>query len=108
MALNKDNKTFVVHIAAFSLSSTIFPSQQTQIALLDTEKVIIRAKYLDYTNGFSLHSMVELPEYTGINDHSIDLINNKQPFYGPIYSLGLVELKTLKTYIKNLHWNQFG
>ena len=43
---------------------------------------------------------MELPEYIGINDHFINLLDNKQPPYGPIYNLGPVELETLKTYIK--------
>ena len=43
---------------------------------------------------------MELPENTGINKHAIELIEGKQPPYGPIYSLGLVELETLKAYIE--------
>ena len=41
-----------------------------------------------------------LPERTELNEHAIDLEDGKQPPYGPIYSLGPVELETLKTYIK--------
>ena len=44
--------------------------------------------------------MAELLEYTGINHYLIDLLDDKQPLYGPIYSLGPVELVTLKTYIE--------
>ena len=43
---------------------------------------------------------MEPPENTGINDHSIELIESKQPQYAPIYSLGSVELETLKVYIE--------
>ncbi len=43
---------------------------------------------------------MELPENTSMNEHTIKLVKDKQPPYGPIYSLGLVELETLKTYIK--------
>ena len=43
---------------------------------------------------------MELPENTGINKHTIELQNGKQPPYGPIYSPGPVELETLKTYIE--------
>ena len=43
---------------------------------------------------------MELPKNTGINKHAIKLQDGKQPPYVPIYSLGLVELETLKTYIK--------
>ena len=44
-----------------------------------------------------------LPECIELNDHAIDLENGKQPPYRPIYSLDLVELETLKTYIET-HW----
>ncbi len=43
---------------------------------------------------------MELPENTGINEHAIELVRDKQPPYRPIYSLSPVELETLKTYIK--------
>ena len=43
---------------------------------------------------------MELPENTGINKDAIELQNGKQPFYELIYSLWLVELETLKTFIK--------
>ena len=36
----------------------------------------------------------------GINKHAIELQNGKQRPYWPIYSLGPLELETLKTYIK--------
>ena len=36
---------------------------------------------------------MELSEHTGINDHAVDLVENKQTLYGPIYSLGPVELE---------------
>ena len=43
---------------------------------------------------------MELPKLTGINNHVIDLIESQQTLYGPTYSLGPVELKTLKTYVE--------
>ena len=42
----------------------------------------------------------KLPKYIGIKNHIIELINGQEPPYGLIYSLGLVELETLKAYIK--------
>ena len=36
-----------------------------------------------------------------INDHAIKLVDNQQPSYSPIYSLGLMELEMLKAYIEN-------
>ena len=35
-----------------------------------------------------------------MNEHAIELEKSKQPLFGPIYSLGPIELETLKTYIK--------
>ncbi len=43
---------------------------------------------------------MELPENTNMNEYVIKLVEGKQPPYGPIYSLGQVELETLKTYIE--------
>ena len=45
---------------------------------------------------------MQLPENTNINKHAIKLEKSKQSLYGPIYSLGPVELKTLKIYRKRL------
>ena len=50
---------------------------------------------------------MELPEHTRINDHPINLLDDKQPPYGPIYSLEPVELEMLKTYIKANLANSF-
>ncbi len=43
---------------------------------------------------------MELPENIGINKHIIELIDRKQPPYGPIYAFSLVKLETLKAYIE--------
>ena len=50
---------------------------------------------------------MELFEHTEIYTYAIDLEEGKQPPYGPIYSLGPVELKTLKTYIETNLANGF-
>ena len=67
----------------------------------------ILTEYSDFVNVFSPELASELPEHTGINDHAIELVDNWQPPYGPIYSLGPVELETLKTYIKTNLKNGF-
>lgn len=64
------------------------------------KKVVISVEYLDYTDIFSKKSAIELLKHFDINKHSINLEPNKQPPYNPIYSLKLVELETLKTYIE--------
>ncbi len=43
---------------------------------------------------------IELPENTGMNEHAIKMIEEKQLSYGPIYALSLVELEILKAYIE--------
>ena len=42
-----------------------------------------------------------------MNEHAIELEEGKQPPFGPIYSLGPVELETLKTYIETNLANGF-
>ena len=101
-ALNEDNETFVIYVAALAelITIPIYPSCQAQVAALTRKKTRIPAKYSDFSNVFSSHSAIELLEHTGINDHPINLLDKKQPPYGPIYSLGPVELEMLKTCIE--------
>ena len=44
---------------------------------------------------------MELFKYIEINNHTIKFVDNKQFSDDLIYSLGLVKLEALKTYIKN-------
>ena len=44
--------------------------------------------------------MIKLSKYIKINDFIIKLEEDKQSFFDPIYNLELIELETLKTYIK--------
>ena len=99
-ALNPKYETFVVHVASLNLISGIYPDREAQIAFLLIKKVKIPGKYSDFTDVFSVEKDLVLPERTKLNEQAIDLENGKQPPYEPIYSLGLVELETLKTYIK--------
>ena len=68
--------------------------------MLTSKETGILAEYSNFSNVFFSDSTAELPEYTRINDHSINLLNNKQLLYSMIYSLKPVELEILKTYIK--------
>ena len=54
-----------------------------------------------------MKNVSELPEHTKINNHAIKLEESKQPPFESIYSQGLVELETLKTYIKANLANSF-
>lgn len=62
--------------------------------------ISIFTKYSDFVNIFFLKLDLVLPEYTGINDYAIRLVFEQQLLYESIYSPGLIELETLKTYIK--------
>ncbi len=79
------------------------PSRKAQIAHLKADEALIKvlSVYADFADVFLPKLAAELPEYTGINDHTIELIDDRQTPYSPIYSLGPVELKTLKAYIEN-------
>ena len=77
-------------------------------ALIFNEAPIkVPTEYSNYSDVFSAENAAELPENTGMNEHAIELEENKQPPFGPIYSLGQVELETLKTYIKTNLANGF-
>ena len=78
---------------------TIHLAKKAYMVLLLAKKITILAKYLDFANKFSEKSANILLEQTKVNDYIIKLEEGKEPPYGPIYSLELVELKTLKIYI---------
>ena len=54
-----------------------------------------------------MENIAKLSENTGMNEHAIKQEKGKQPSFGPIYSLGPVEFKTLKMYIKTNLANGF-
>ena len=112
--MDTDSKTFVVHVAILEREEILVHSKrqaqiETQIgALIFNEAPIeVLAEYFDYSDVFSAEYAAELPESTRINEHAIKLEEGKQPPLGPFYSLGPVELETLKTYIKTNLANGF-
>ena len=60
----------------------------------------VPAEYSNYSNVFSVENAAELLENIEVNEHATKLEEGQQPPFGSIYSLSLVELETLKTYIK--------
>ena len=98
--LDKNSKTFVIHVAFFNLVPRIHLDKEAQIAFLLTKEVKIPDEYSDFTNIFSEEKALVLLERIELNEHAINLEDDKQPFYKLIYSLSLVELETLKTYIE--------
>ena len=107
--LTENIEAFVIHVNSLSLRSkmTIYPAWKTQIALLLAKKITVPAEYSDFADVFSKKLAEMFLKHIGINKHAIKLEDGKQLFYRPIYSLGPVELKTLKTYIKNNLANGF-
>ena len=94
VALDEKSETFVVDVAFLNLAPDFHPDRAAQIASLLTEKVKIPDKYLDFTNVFSKKKALVLVERNKLNENVINLEDDKQPFYGPIYSLGPVERLT--------------
>ena len=79
------------------------PSQAAQIATLKLDKTPtkVSSKYANYADVFFFDLAIKLPKNTSINEYAIKLQDGKQLLYGSIYSLGPVELETLKTYIES-------
>ena len=98
--LDENVKAFVVYVAFLTSKMLIHPAQKAQIALLIAKEVIVPAEYSDFADVFSKKSAEMLLKHIGINKHAIKLEDGKQLPHGPIYSLGPMKLKTLKTYIK--------
>ena len=90
MAIQEQEKTLVYFKKQAQVGALLFNKISTEISV----------KYSNYSNIFSTENTAELSKNTGIDNHAIKLEKNKQPLFGPIYSLRLVELETLKTYIK--------
>ncbi len=68
---------------------------------MDETPTKVPSEYADFADIFSPKLAVDLSEHTAINDHAIELVDDWQPPYVPIYSLGPVELELLKAYIEN-------
>ena len=110
-AIDVNNKTFVVHVAIRKWEEMPVHSKkqaQVRVLLFDKAPTEVPAENSDYSDIFSAENAAELPENTRINKHAIKLEEDKQPSFGPIYNLRLVELETIKTYIKINLANSFS
>ena len=109
--LNLKYKTFIIQIATLSadLGDKLHPLKKAQITHLKADEALIEvfSKYIDFADIFLSRLAIELLEYTRINNHAIELIDDWQLFYGFIYSFGLLELEILKIYIENNLANNF-
>ena len=108
--LDLEHEDFVVHIAALSidLGDEVHPSKRAQIAHLKADEALteVPSKYANFADVFSPKLAAEFPK-PRISNHAIKLVNDRQLPYGLIYSLGPIELETLKVYIKNNLTNSF-
>lgn len=73
---------------------------KAQMALLLTNEVNILNAYADFLAILSKESIKILSEKASINNFSINVVDNKQQLQQLIYSLDLVEFKSLKIDIK--------
>ncbi len=87
-ALDSEHEAFVVHVAALSVDSDdeMHPSKRAQIAHLkvDEAPTKVPSEYAYFVDVFSPKLAAELLGHTGINDHAIELVDDRQLPYGPI------------------------
>ncbi len=84
-------------------------SKTAQIVHLkvDEAPTKVSSQYADFADVFSPKLAIKLSKHIKINDYTIKLVDDQELQYGPIYSLGPVELKILKNYIENNLTNGF-
>ena len=104
--LDEHIEVFVVHVTFF-LTIAIHLARKAEIALLVAKEIKIQTKYSDFLDVFSKKKASILLEETELNQHVIELQEDQQPSYRPIYILGPVELEMLKTYIETNLANSF-
>ena len=78
----------------YSKSQTQIEAQsgvQIRVLLFDKAPSKILAKYSNYSNVFLVKNAVELLENTEIRKHAIELKEDKQILFRPIYSLELMK-----------------
>ena len=118
VALDPESETFVVYVTSVSSDASpssflfeldVHPSRRSQVSDLIAKEASTKifTKYLDFADVFSPDLASKLLKHTKINDYTIKLVDGQQPPYGPIYSLGTVELETLKAYIETNLVNGF-
>lgn len=90
----------IAALGALLAEMIIYSDKKIQIAFLLIKKAIILNKYFDFAKIFLEKKALILLEQIKLNKHISKLKNDKKLFYRPIYSLKLVELKTLKIYVE--------
>ena len=67
----------MVYVSFLGLRMTIHLVREAQLALLLVEKVTVPTKYLNFADVFLEKSANVLPEQIGVNEHSIELKEDK-------------------------------
>ena len=105
--LDPEYEIFVVHVASLENSrnnqkNNVYLFSGAKIAILIANEVFtsILTEYSYFAKMFSPKLASELLKHIKSNNYAIELIDERPLLYGFIYSLGLVELETQKTYIK--------
>lgn len=72
-----EDETFVVHVASIVSLKPTHLFQRAQLVSLKANEalIIVVLKYTDFANIFSPVLAAELPEYTGINEYVIKLLD---------------------------------
>ena len=114
VVLNINSETFVVYVIIQEQERMpVHFEKQAQIEaqvgalLFNKTSTEVSVEYSNYSDVFLAEYAAKLLENTGINEYAIKLKEGKQILFEPIYSLGPVELETLKTYIKTNLANGF-
>lgn len=89
----KSHICILIYVMAL-LAIFIYSSKKAPIKALIVKKALIKVlvKCLDYVDIFLPNLAIGLLKHNRINNHAINLVKRKQLFYGPIYSLDLLEL----------------
>ncbi len=79
-AYNPDHKAFIVHVTAPNArpDGEVHPLKRTQIIHFKADKTSTKvlSKYTDFTNIFLSKLAIKFFKHTGINNHTIKLVNN--------------------------------
>ena len=109
LAINKDADCFAIHASQVVSANepSMHQDRQDHIARANVARTVnLPSEYIEYFDIFSDSDAAELPSH-GPTNHIIDLIDEKQSSYDPIYSLNEVELNTLRGYIETNLTNDF-
>lgn len=68
--------------------------RKAQIFTITAKTVTLPNTYKDFEDVFSVENAAHLPLHKD-HDHAINLVDGKQPLYGPIYNLSENELSIL-------------